>query len=81
MLRSPVDREGLEGLETPEEYAGYGLCDPEGNRIGRVLKVFANDDREPEYIRVGLGLLGTKSALIPVQGVKVDGNRRHLVLE
>lgn len=76
-----IYREELEGVEEPKKYAGYGLCDPEGNRIGKVEKIFVNEYHEPEYIRVGIGILGMRSSLIPVQTVTVDEERNRLVLE
>lgn len=62
-------------------YAGYAVCDPEGKKLGKVEEVFVNEDLDPEYIRVKLGLLGLRSALIPVQFVAVHTDRKSLVLE
>lgn len=64
----------------PEEYIGYGVCDPLEKEIGKVQKVFANGSGGPEYVRVKMGLFGTKSVLLPVQDVVVDEERRILVL-
>ena len=66
---------------TPEEYAGYTVCDPRGHRIGRAEELFLNGRGEPEYIRVKTGLFGFKTILIPVQSVTADGERRTLVLQ
>jgi hypothetical protein len=66
---------------TPEEYAGFVLCDPLEKRIGRVKKLFVNASGEPEYISVQMGLFGLKSILLPVQNVAVDEQRRTLVLQ
>ena len=42
-------------FESPEEYVGYGLCDPQGREGGRVKKLFLNDYGEPQYIEVKMG--------------------------
>jgi hypothetical protein len=51
-----------------------------GQKIGRAEEVFANWDGEPVYIRVRIGLFGTRSVLIPVQFVETDEERKTLVL-
>ncbi len=60
---------------------GYAVLDPEGRRIGVVGELFSNDSGEPEYVRVRLGLFGLKSAMIPVQLVALDGDRRTMTLQ
>jgi hypothetical protein len=65
----------------PEKYAGYTVCDPRGQKIGRAEQFFLNGSGEPEYIRVKMGLFGLKTVLIPVQGVAADEERRSLVLQ
>ena len=64
-----------------EECAGYVVCDPRRQKIGRAESVFLNGSGEPEYIRVKTGLFGFKKVLIPVQTVAVDEERRTLVLQ
>ena len=66
---------------TLEEYAGYTVCDPRGQKIGRAERLFLNGDDEPEYIRVKIGLFGFKTILVPVQEVAADEKRRALVLQ
>lgn len=78
-VKSP--QEHNERPEAPECYAGYTLCDPLGQKLGRVESVFVNRDGLPEYVRVKLGVFGLKSALIPVQSLKPDEARRTLKLE
>jgi hypothetical protein len=68
-------------FEEPEEYSGYELCDPLGQKVGSVEKLFVNLRGEPEYIRVKVGLLGLRSVLLPVESVAVDEKRRVLILE
>lgn len=64
-----------------EEYEGYAVCDPRGEKIGRAQKLFLNGSGEPEYIRVKLGFFGFKTILIPVQTVAAHEERRTLVLQ
>jgi hypothetical protein len=66
---------------TAEGYAGYTVRDPRGRRIGRAERLFLNESDEPEYILVKLGFFGFKTALIPVQVVLIDEERRALVLQ
>jgi hypothetical protein len=82
-MRAPytaVSRKGTGGsIRAPEEYAGYTVCDPRGQKIGRAERLFVNGRGEPEYIRVKAGLF--KTVLIPVQTVAADEERRALVLQ
>src|SRR5215204_2308721 len=80
--RTAIDRrEPGDRLEAREEYAGYEVRDPLGQRLGSVEKLFMNDGEEPEYIRVKMGLFGLKTVLIPVTFVTIDKERRILVLQ
>jgi hypothetical protein len=66
-------------IRPPEEYAGYTVCDPRGQKIGRAERLFLNGRGEPEYIKVKAGLF--KTVLIPVQAVAADEERRALILQ
>ncbi|MBA3424268.1 MAG: hypothetical protein H0U04_06910 [Rubrobacter sp.] len=68
-------------FEEPEKYAGYGVHDPLGQKVGSVQKLFVNDDGEPEYVRIRLGLFGWRSVLIPVENALADEERRRLTLQ
>jgi hypothetical protein len=68
-------------IQAPERYAGYTVCDPRGQKIGRAEEFFVNWSGEPEYIRVKMGLFGLKTVLIPVQAIAADEERRALVLQ
>ena len=57
------------------------MRDPEGRRIGTARQVFANGRGEPEYIRVRIGFLGLRSALIPVGFVRIDEQHRVFTLQ
>jgi hypothetical protein len=74
-------RERGGSIRTAEEYAGYTVCDPQGQRIGRTERIFLNERGEPEYIKVKMGLFSFKSVLLPVQSVAADEERRALVLQ
>jgi hypothetical protein len=73
--------ETRERFERPEEYAGYAVCDPLGEKVGSVEELFVNGSGEPEYVKVRMGLLGLRSVLLPVLYVAVDEKRRALLLE
>ncbi len=68
-------------LDVPGRCVGYGVYDPLGHRIGKVAKIFANGDDEPEYVSVQMGLFGWKSILIPVVSVAIDEERKAITLE
>jgi hypothetical protein len=74
-------RERGDSIGTAEEYAGYMVCDPQGQRVGRTEEIFLNGRGEPEYIKVKLGFFGLKTLLLPVQSVAADEERRTLVLQ
>jgi hypothetical protein len=65
----------------PKRGAGYTVYDPVGQKIGSAEQVFMNRDCEPVYIRVRIGLFGTKTVLIPVQFGERDEKRKTLVLK
>ena len=73
------DRGGSIGIA--EEYAGFMVCDPQGQRVGRTQEIFLTGRGEPEYIKVKGGFLGFKTLLRPVQSVGADEERRTLVLQ
>ena len=82
MFRTATNRERSGDRQgEPKDYAGYGVRDPEGRKIGTARQVFANGRGEPEYIRVKMGLLGLRSALIPVGFVRIDEHQRHFTLQ
>ncbi len=63
-----------------QEWAGYEVHDPLGQRIGRAEEIFVNANDDPEYIRVKMGLFGSKSVLIPVKLAAADVERRVIEL-
>jgi hypothetical protein len=63
-----------------EDYADYRVLDPQGREIGRVREVFKSADDGFDYVEVGSGFLGLRSALIPVGLVAVDDENEALLL-
>jgi stress response protein YsnF len=62
--------------ELEERFKGYEVYDPQGEKIGKVDDLFINENDEPEYIGVKIGLLGMKSTLVPMDACTVDEERR-----
>jgi len=54
-----------------DQYAGYTVYDPDGDKIGKVDDLFLDESDQPEYLGVKMGFLGTKSTLIPWEMVEV----------
>ena len=82
MSRIETDRDGSRRrFQEPKEYVGYGVRDPEGRTIGTASEIFANGRGEPEYVRVRLGLLGLRSALLPIGFVRIDEQQRFFTLQ
>jgi uncharacterized protein (TIGR02271 family) len=64
--------------EVEERYSDYELYDKNYQKIGKVDDLFVDDNDQPEYIGVKMGFLGTTSALIPVELVRVNDKRKLL---
>ena len=50
--------DGFTAIE--DQYAGYTVYDPDGDKIGKVDDLFADENDQPEYIGVKMGFLGTR---------------------
>jgi hypothetical protein len=61
--------------------AGYTVFDPLGQKIGSAEEIFANPDGEPMYIRVRIGLLFSRTVLIPVQFLETDEKSKTLIMK
>ncbi len=59
-------------------FAGYEVYDQAGSKIGKVDDLFVDENDNPEYIGVKMGLLGTSSTLIPMDLVTVDESAGRL---
>ena len=55
-----------------DEYAGYTVRDPNGEKIGKVDDLFLDENDQPEYIGVGMGFFGTRSTLVPLDACTVN---------
>ena len=63
-----------------DRYAGYAVYDPDGDKIGKVDDLFVDENDQPEYIGVKIGLLGTSSTLIPWELVEVRDTESTLIV-
>ena len=63
-----------------DRYASYTVYDPDGDKIGKVDDLFVDENDQPEYIGVKMGLLGTRSTLIPWQMVEVRDEESTLIV-
>jgi uncharacterized protein (TIGR02271 family) len=57
--------DGFKAIE--DWYAGYTVYDNDGSKIGKVDDLFLDEQDQPEYVGVKMGLLGTSSTLIPME--------------
>ena len=61
-----------------ERFEGYEVYDPNGEKIGKVDDLFVDENDQPEYIGVKMGLLGMKSTLIPWEIASADEERGRI---
>ena len=75
-----TEREGRNDQFTAmeERYAGFNVYDPDNERIGKVDDLFLDENDRPEYIGVKMGVLGTKSTLIPADIATFDEEQRRV---
>jgi uncharacterized protein (TIGR02271 family) len=69
-LHSETRSDGFTAVE--DQYAGYTVYDNAGSKIGKVDDLFLDENDQPEYIGVKMGLLGTSSTLIPMELATTD---------
>ena len=62
-----------------DRFVGYEVYDHSGEKIGKVDDLFVDESDQPEYVGVKMGLLGTRSTLIPMDIVTVDESAGRLV--
>jgi hypothetical protein len=59
-----------------EHYLRRTAVDAEGNRIGKITKVYLDDQAgQPEWILVETGLFGTRQSFAPIRGSRFDGDQ------
>jgi hypothetical protein len=59
-----------------QQYIHRAAVDAEDNRIGKVSRVY-NDDQtgEPIWLLVETGLFGTRQSFAPIHGARLEGER------
>ena len=71
-------------MTTPQdtqEYIHRAAVDAEGNRIGKITKVYLDDQTgQPMWVVVETGLLGTRKSFAPIRGSRFDGELVVLVV-
>ena len=56
------------------DYIHRAAIDAEGNRIGKITKVYLDQPTgQPMWVLVETGLLGTKQSFAPIHGSRLDG--------
>jgi hypothetical protein len=73
-----AEQRGDRFAELEEDYTGYTVYDPDGEKIGKVDDLFVDENDNPEYIGVKTGLMDTRSTLIPMNLVRIDERRRFV---
>jgi hypothetical protein len=62
--------------QDPRDYVRRVAADAEGNRIGKITKVYHDDQTgQPLWILVETGLFGTLQSFAPVHGSRFDGEQ------
>ena len=57
-----------------EQYIHRAAVDAEGNRIGKISKVYLDDQTgQPQWVLVETGLFGTRQSFAPIHGSRFDG--------
>jgi hypothetical protein len=64
--------------ESDEKYEGYMVYDNAGEKVGKVDELLVDEADREEYIGVKMGLLGTKSILIPMDMVRANERDRAM---
>jgi PRC-barrel domain len=62
--------------QDPRDYVRRVAVDAEGNRIGKITKVYHDDQTgQPLWVLVETGLFGTRQSFAPVHGSRFDGEQ------
>lgn len=60
-----------------DDYSGYKLYDERGEKIGKVDYTVLDRENRPEYLAVKMGLIGSKTTLVPQQIVRLRNEERE----
>ena len=73
-----ADEQRRRDRSTPIEdlYSEYTVYDMHYEKIGKIDDLFVDEDDNPEYVGVKMGLLSTRTTLIPVDIVRVNDWRQ-----
>jgi hypothetical protein len=62
--------------QDPQDYIRRVAVDADGNRIGKITKVYHDDQTgQPLWVLVETGLFGTRQSFAPVHGSRSDGEQ------
>jgi hypothetical protein len=62
--------------QDPQDYIRRVAVDAEGNRIGKITKMYHDDQTgQPLWVLVETGLIGTRQSFAPVHGSRFDGEQ------
>jgi PRC-barrel domain len=62
--------------QDPQDYIRRVAVDADGNRIGKITKVYHDDQTgQPLWVLVETGLFGTRPSFAPVHGSRSDGEQ------
>ncbi len=78
--KTATHEEPRERFQETQDWTGYEVHDPLGQKMGQAEEILVNANDEPEYIRVKMGFFGPKSVLIPVKLAAADAKRRVIEL-
>jgi hypothetical protein len=78
--KTATHEEPRERFLEPQDWTGYQVHDPLGQKIGRAEEIFVNANDEPEYITVTTDFFRPKSVLIPIKLAAADPERRVIEL-
>ena len=60
--------------DAQQQYLRHVAVDAEGNRIGKITKVYLDDQTgQPLWVLVETGLFGTRQSFAPIHGSRLDG--------
>lgn len=60
--------------QEPQHYIHRAAVDADGNRIGKISKLYSDDQTgKPLWVLVETGLFGTRQSFAPIHGSRFDG--------